>query len=406
MSTAADGRRRRTVASRTAILEAAERLFGQSGFTSTSLRGIAAAIWMSHAGVLRHFASKGDLLLAVLQRLEPGNDVFALLGEPALPRAELLRRLLEHTASQKAALTLRMVLLGEATDAAHPAHGFVRDRLELVEFELGLAMGTDGVDLLAVWNGLQLIHRYVPSIDPVTIGVRHADAAAPVAERPAATIVAPLKHGAAAAPVTRPAQIVAAATSAFSRAGYRSTSLRDIGSELGLSHTALLYHFPSKESLLEAVLDERDRDESLPWSIGDGPLDYLNGMYLQALHNVTEPGLSRLYSTLASEATDLRHPAHDYFAHRYLRFHAELAGVLVVLGEQGLARDGLDAEGEAWSLIALWDGLALRGFYLADERGLPERVRTRINSLLRVHISKADITVGQDRARRPDRVVI
>lgn len=396
MSTAADGRRRRTVASRTAILEAAERLFGESGFTSTSLRGIAAAIGMSHAGVLRHFSSKGELLLAVLQRLEPGNDVFALMTAPSLPRDELLRLLLEHTANQKAALNLRMVLLGEATDAAHPAHEFVRDRLELVEFELGLAMNTDGVELLAVWNGLQLIHRYVPSIDPVTIGVRHANAATPLAPRPTATVVAALKHEAVTVPDTRTAQIVAAATSAFSRAGYRSTSLRDIASGLDLSHTALLYHFPSKEGLLEAVLDERDRDDSLPWSIGDGPLDYLNGMYLQALHNVTKPGLSRLYSTLASEATDPRHPAHDYFASRYLRFHAKLAGVLVLLGEQVLARDGMDVEGEAWALIALWDGLALRGFYREDELGLPERLRIRINSLLRVTISSADITVGQE----------
>jgi len=51
--------------------------------------------------------------------------------------------------------------------------------------------------------------------------------------------------------------LLAAAEKLFMRKGYAATTLRDISSELGVSHASLYYHFPGgKESLFEAVTEK------------------------------------------------------------------------------------------------------------------------------------------------------
>ncbi|MHC5063096.1 MAG: TetR/AcrR family transcriptional regulator [Planctomycetota bacterium] len=76
------------------ILEAAEQLFGESGFTSTSLRAITTAAGVNLAAVNYHFGSKEELAKAVIGRhLAPLNEERlrrldaaeeAAGGEPAL----------------------------------------------------------------------------------------------------------------------------------------------------------------------------------------------------------------------------------------------------------------------------------------------------------------------------------
>ena len=60
-----------------------------------------------------------------------------------------------------------------------------------------------------------------------------------------------------AAPVTAPTadRILVAAMDAFGTRGYDGTSLDDLARELGIRKQTILYWFPSKEALLEAVVD-------------------------------------------------------------------------------------------------------------------------------------------------------
>lgn len=51
-----------------------------------------------------------------------------------------------------------------------------------------------------------------------------------------------------------PEQITAAAAVAFAEGGWHGATLADVGSRLGLSKSAVLYHFASKELLLDEVL--------------------------------------------------------------------------------------------------------------------------------------------------------
>jgi AcrR family transcriptional regulator len=50
-------------------------------------------------------------------------------------------------------------------------------------------------------------------------------------------------------------RILSAAVRLFGEQGYAGTSVRDIAESLGLTKAALYYHFPSKETILDALLD-------------------------------------------------------------------------------------------------------------------------------------------------------
>ena len=50
--------------------------------------------------------------------------------------------------------------------------------------------------------------------------------------------------------------VLDAAAELFAERGYSGTNLRDVADRLKMSRTALYYHFPSKEKLLEALIEE------------------------------------------------------------------------------------------------------------------------------------------------------
>lgn len=51
-------------------------------------------------------------------------------------------------------------------------------------------------------------------------------------------------------------RILDAAMAAFGGRGYDATSLDDLAADLGIRKQSILYHFPSKEALLDAVVDQ------------------------------------------------------------------------------------------------------------------------------------------------------
>ncbi len=50
-------------------------------------------------------------------------------------------------------------------------------------------------------------------------------------------------------------RIFESAVKLFSEKGYQGTSMRDLASEVGIKESSLYYHFTSKTSILEAILD-------------------------------------------------------------------------------------------------------------------------------------------------------
>lgn len=168
------GRRRREE-----ILEAATALFGEYAYNGVSMRDVAAATGVTHAGLRYHFPSKDDLLLAVLERLSDLGDEYyeralecmnqtppnfwGVLGEfTAYLRFTLVQPL-------RAQMFIMHAIL--AADPGHPAHGYFERRYRLIRDQyteiIGLLCahgymnadidaGKAAAEIIAVSDGLQL----------------------------------------------------------------------------------------------------------------------------------------------------------------------------------------------------------------------------------------------------------
>ncbi|WP_282944919.1 TetR/AcrR family transcriptional regulator [Cellulomonas endometrii] len=161
-------------------------------------------------------------------------------------------------------------------------------------------------------------------------------------------------------------EIIDQAMAMFGEVGYRGASLREIAARCGISHPGLLHHFPTKESLLLAVLDHRDEAdiEWLETDSADGVTTLRHLVELTAL-NTTRRGIVELYAVLSAEATSADHPAHAYFQQRYRRAVDTGVTAYARAREAGLLREGIDPEAAGRQLIALMDGLQVQ--WLLDD---------------------------------------
>lgn len=159
-------------------------------------------------------------------------------------------------------------------------------------------------------------------------------------------------------------RIVAAASELFAERGFHATPMSSIAEAAQLSQTGLLHHFPSKEDLLAAVLEQRDlRDfEAMVARRGErarGWQAYEDMVEIVRL-NAGRAGFVRLFTSLAGEAVDPAHPGHAWLG----RHHAQVAGLLAQAlreaVEDGTADPGIPAETIARQLVALMDGLQLQ----------------------------------------------
>ncbi|HEX3650210.1 MAG TPA: helix-turn-helix domain-containing protein [Pseudonocardiaceae bacterium] len=99
--------------------------------------------------------------------------------------------------------------------------------------------------------------------------------------------------------------ILATARELFTQHGYQRTSLREIAAGLGLTKTAVLYHFPTKQDILVALtqplLDDLDTTLSTVehgWAAVEGVLDCLLA-HRQVLALSQDPVSDRLTTALA-----------------------------------------------------------------------------------------------------------
>ncbi len=114
---------------RKAILDAALKVFAESGYRSGSLRNVADRVGMSEAGLLHHFPSKSALLAAVLERRdEQTQEQFDFDPTHGIEVLRSLVKLAEYNASTPGVVELFCTLAAEATSPEHPAHGYFRDR--------------------------------------------------------------------------------------------------------------------------------------------------------------------------------------------------------------------------------------------------------------------------------------
>ena len=180
--------------------------------------------------------------------------------------------------------------------------------------------------------------------------------------------------------------IVEVATEVFGTLGYRAATMLQIAAACGISRTGLLHHFPTKESLLEAVLAERDRGsvDLVPKPVpgADDDLAALRRLIAVTRHNTESPEIVNLFSVLSAEAGDAGHPAHGYFVARYDRVRAELGASLTSLQRRGALVAGTDPRVLATEIIALMDGLQVQWVLSPDQVDMAAVLRHRIQAAL------------------------
>ena len=188
-------------------------------------------------------------------------------------------------------------------------------------------------------------------------------------------------------------RIIAAATELFGRVGYNSATMLEIAQACELTRAGLSHHFPTKESLMEAVLETRDREDRERFRRNgsrraDG-VGVLRGMVDLARHNAEVPGIIALYAVLSAEAAAPEHPAHDYFVQRYERIRSETARALRGTRAAGMLGEQVDPDAAAAELTALMDGLQLQWLLDPSSVDMARIMQRRIEELLTAPLDAA-----------------
>ncbi|MDK0524343.1 TetR/AcrR family transcriptional regulator [Streptomyces sp. ML-6] len=182
----------------------------------------------------------------------------------------------------------------------------------------------------------------------------------------------------------RRAAIIHTAAEHFAQHGFTSVTIVELAAACEISRAGLLRYFPDKESLLQAVLEDRDRldrDRFQPYTRTPGGLGILRGMVDLAGHNELSPVLIALFVRLSAEASDPDHPAHPYFARRYARIRQGTAHAICKARDAGHVRHDVDPDEAAVRLTALMDGLQAQWLFDRDV-DMAHHVRRAILDLL------------------------
>lgn len=157
-------------------------------------------------------------------------------------------------------------------------------------------------------------------------------------------------------------RILDAAIASFARGGFHATSMQAVCAEAGMSPGALYRYFPSKEAIIEAIV-ERDRQD-IPAMLGhlleaEDVVGALVESANQFLAGNLQPDSLPIYPELTAEA--MRNPSVRAIA---VRCDVEVHGILVRVVERGVALGqidpALDAADAVRLLMALADGMLMR----------------------------------------------
>ncbi|MFI5984980.1 TetR/AcrR family transcriptional regulator [Streptomyces sp. NPDC051555] len=178
----------------------------------------------------------------------------------------------------------------------------------------------------------------------------------------------------------RRGDILRAAVEVIAERGYRGASLASVAERVGLTQQGLLHYFPTKESLLVAVLEERDR-----WDTGGGSRTSPEHWRLDLLaslveYNAMRPGIVQTFSALLGESVTDEHPAREFFTARYAQVRGEMGAALrAEFGDR--LPSGLTPEEAAPLLTAVMDGLQYQWLLAPESVDMPAAFRSFVTLL-------------------------
>ena len=159
-------------------------------------------------------------------------------------------------------------------------------------------------------------------------------------------------------------RIVDVAVRFIARNGARGTSLADIAAEAGVSQTGLLYHFRTKEALLNAVMD-RHLVFTEEWLWGDGPDPGVKIVDIIARHMASWPSQhdDKVYSLLGMNTVVLGENVspetelHPRLVEGYQTTIQRVSATLRSAQQRGERRDDINPQLKAMEIIAFCYGV-------------------------------------------------
>lgn len=122
-----------TEARRQDILKAAFEVFSKSGYRGGSLSQVSEIVGITEAGILHHFKTKGNLLIAVLgYREDLAAEITGIEDASGIHWVNGWLKLIEYNISVPGILELYCIVSAEATAEGHPAHEYFKKRYEYV----------------------------------------------------------------------------------------------------------------------------------------------------------------------------------------------------------------------------------------------------------------------------------
>jgi AcrR family transcriptional regulator len=167
----------------------------------------------------------------------------------------------------------------------------------------------------------------------------------------------------------RRAAILEAAQRCFRRNGFHSASIASICKEAGISPGHLYHFFPSKEAIVEAIVEgDRERMKAAVAEIADQP-DLIKAL-VHALEVIDSGSGFAFDNVLSAEivAEAARNPRVSEILGRFdADARAELGRLLRLGQDAGQVRRDLDVEAMAGVLLVIMDGLGART--ISDPKG-------------------------------------
>ena len=180
------------------------------------------------------------------------------------------------------------------------------------------------------------------------------------------------------------AAIIEAALARFGAEGYRSATIAAIAADAGVTDAGLLYHFPTKEDLLFAVIMRADIDQQaiVEGRRATGGMSFLRTMRDWGELMERESSVTALHTILSAEHMLDDSRINAYFRERYEGALAISVSALAEAQGRGEIRAEVDVKAEARLLLAVMDGARLQYFFTDGRVSMADMIRTYIDQLI------------------------
>jgi AcrR family transcriptional regulator len=144
----------------------------------------------------------------------------------------------------------------------------------------------------------------------------------------------------------------------------------------------VLHHFGSKNQLLLAVLDHRDKVDvrHLEGQVAPSGPAFLRHLAKTAEINASRAGIVQTYAVLSAESVTDGHPAQQYFRDRFVFLRERIAEAFRELAPAGAPEEELSQAAAA--VIAVMDGLQVQWLLSPELVDMPTAVDAVIDGLV------------------------